>query len=204
LDAAVAHGIEQFGKIDILIANAGVLHSKPYWEITEQEWDDVIDVNLSGAWHSAKAVARHMISRLTGTIVFTSSIRGLEPGMNSAHYVASKHGVLGLMKAVAMELAPYGVRVNAVLPSGVHTPMGDNPAERARIVGHEGATPDEYMEASRRWYALRGRTALPPSAIADAMMWLVSDEASHVTGIQLIVDGGSSLLPRANPRPTVA
>src|SRR2546428_584117 len=157
LDGAVSQGIEQFGKIDILIANAGILHSKPYWEITEQEWTDLMDVNLTGAWHSAKAVARHMIERLTGTIVFTSSIRGLEAGMNLAHYVASKHGVLGLMKSVALELAPFGVRVNAVLPSGVHTQMGDNPMERARIVGHEGATPDEYIEASRRWYALRGR-----------------------------------------------
>lgn len=87
LDAAVSRGLAEFGQIDILIANAGIWAMAPFWEITETQWADMIGTNLSGAWRSAKAVAPHMIERKTGAIVMTSSVNGLEPGMNYAHYV---------------------------------------------------------------------------------------------------------------------
>ncbi len=201
MDAVVAKGIEALGKIDIAIPQAGMADYKPLWEITEQEWQDVIDVNLTGAWHALKAVAPHMISRETGAIVFTSSVNGIEGGWNYSHYIAAKHGVLGLMKSAALELGPYDIRVNAILPGPIDTKINDYPAGRDRIVGHPNATREEYLTSVKYWHALKGRTALPASAIADAMIWLVSDEASNVTGIELIIDAGHNVLPGVNPRP---
>lgn len=201
LDDVVRKAIDTFGKIDITIAQAGIVDYKPFWEITEQEWQDEIDINLTGAWHTAKAVAPHYIERGSGNIVFTSSVNGIEGGWNYAHYIAAKHGVLGLMKSVALELGPYDVRVNAVLPGPVDTKINDNPPGRDRIVGHPGATREEYLRSVHYWHALKGRTALPATAIADAMIWLVSDEAFHVTGIELIIDAGHNVLPGTNPRP---
>ena len=201
LDRAVEEGIAQFGKIDILIANAGVVDFKSFWELTDKEWADHLDINLTGAWHSAKAVAPHMKDRMSGCIVFTSSVNGVEPGINYAHYTSAKHGVLGLMKCVALELAPYGIRANAVLPSVIDTKMNNNPAGRDRVVGHPGATWDEYLASVRHWHALRDRSALPPEAVADAMIWLVSTEAQHVTGLELRVDAGHLILPGYNTQP---
>jgi SDR family mycofactocin-dependent oxidoreductase len=201
LDRVVEEGIAEFGKIDIMVANAGIGDYKPFWELTDKEWSDQIDVNLTGAWHSAKAVARHMKDRMSGCMVFTSSVNGIEGNVNYAHYIAAKHGVLGLMKCVALELGPYGVRANAVLPGPIDTKINDNPPGRDRIVGHSGATREEYLASVRHWHALRGRTALPPEAIADAMIWLVSAEARHVTGVELIIDAGHNILPGYNLNP---
>jgi NAD(P)-dependent dehydrogenase (short-subunit alcohol dehydrogenase family) len=116
LDEAVRRGIAELGKIDILIANAGIWTQGPFWELSEQSWDEMIGVNLTGVWKSAKAVAPHMIERQTGSIVITSSVNGLEPGMNYAHYVAAKHGVIGLMKNIALELAPTGCAATRSTP----------------------------------------------------------------------------------------
>jgi SDR family mycofactocin-dependent oxidoreductase len=201
MDSVVAKGIETFGKIDIVIAQAGIADYKPLWEITEEEWQDAIDVNLTGAWHTLKAVAPHLIERETGAVVFTSSVNGIEGGWNYSHYIAAKHGVLGLMKSAALELGPYDVRVNAVLPGPVDTKINDYPRGRDRIVGHVDATREEYLASVKYWHALKGRTALPAGAIADAMIWLVSDEAANVTGIELIIDAGHNVLPGVNPRP---
>lgn len=203
LDQVVQQGIAQFKKIDILIANAGIVDYKPFWEITDKEWNDQIDVNLTGPWHSAKAVAPHMMERQSGCIVFTSSVNGIEGGWNYSHYIAAKHAVLGLMKSVGLELGPYNIRVNAVLPGPVDTKINDNPPGRDRIVGHKGATREEYLKSILYWHALKGRTALPASAVADGMIWLVSDEAQNVSGLELIIDAGHNILPGTNPRPVV-
>lgn len=109
-------------KIDILIANAGIWTRAPFWEMDEDTWEEMIGVNLTGVWKSAKAVAAHMIERQAGSIVITASTNGLEAGMNYAHYVAAKHGVIGLMKNIALELAPYGIRCNAISPGAIRTP----------------------------------------------------------------------------------
>jgi SDR family mycofactocin-dependent oxidoreductase len=201
LDGVVARAIETFGKIDIAIAQAGIADYKPFWLISDEEWQDQIDVNLTGAWHTLKAVAPHMIERGSGSIVLTSSVNGIEGGWNYSHYIAAKHGVLGLMKSAALELGSYDIRVNAVLPGPVDTKINDYPRGRDRIVGHEGATRAEYLNSVKYWHALKGRTALPATAIADGMVWLVSDEASNVTGIELIIDAGHNVLPGVNPRP---
>ena len=201
LDEAAATSIETFGQLDILVANAGIIDLKPFWEITEDEWATIVDVNLTGAWRSAKAVASHMRERFSGSIVFNCSLNGIEGAWNYAHYVAAKHGVLGLMKGVALELAPYGVRVNATLPTIIVTPFNDHPAMWARVAGRKDATRDECIDSMRSFHALRGRSGLPPSAVADAIAWLVSDEARHITGVELPVDAGHLLLPGSNPRP---
>jgi NAD(P)-dependent dehydrogenase (short-subunit alcohol dehydrogenase family) len=107
------------------------------------------------------------------------------------------------MKSVALELAPYNVRCNAVLPSVVHTAMGENPATREWIFGRPNATTKDYIEATRHWHALKGRASLSPSAIADAVFWLASDESRHVTGIELPVDAGHLILPGYNHAPIV-
>jgi len=201
LDRAVAEAIEVFGRLDVVVANAGIIDYKPFWEITDEEWETVVGVNLTGVWHTAKAVAGHLRERLSGSIVFTSSINGREGGWNYAHYIAAKHGVLGLMKATALELAPYGVRVNAVLPTVVDAPINDHPKSWERVVGRKGATREDWLAATRSWHALRGRGALPSAAVADAVLWLSSEEARHVTGVELLVDAGHMLLPGANPAP---
>lgn len=105
----MARGIAEFGRIDILIANAGIWTQGNFWELTEQQWEEMIGVNLTGVWKSATAVAPHMIERKSASIVITWSVNGLEPGDRYAHYVSAKHGVIGLMKNIALELAPHGV-----------------------------------------------------------------------------------------------
>ena len=103
--------------------NPGQLSGAPFWQLSEDQWRDMIDVNLTGVWHTVKAVTPHLIDQGSGSIVITSSVNGLEPGKTFAHYVAAKHGVIGLMKNIALELAPYGVRCNAVCPGAIDTPM---------------------------------------------------------------------------------
>jgi SDR family mycofactocin-dependent oxidoreductase len=203
LDAVVEKGISQFGKIDIVCANAGIHSFAPFWEMSEETWDTVIAVCLTGVWHTAKAVAPHFIERQDGCMILTSSVMGRETGPDLAHYAAAKHGVIGLTKSFAYELGPYNVRVNAILPTVVHDKMGDNPATREWVFGHPGATTEDYVAATRNWHLLRGRAALPPSAIADAAIWLASDEARNVTGLELAVDAGHMTLPGYNHEPVV-
>jgi SDR family mycofactocin-dependent oxidoreductase len=201
LDRAVARGIDVYGQIDILVANAGIIDYKPFWEISDDEWQTMQDINLAGVWRSAKAVSAHMRARISGSMVFTSSINGLEGGWNYAHYIAAKHGVLGLMKAIGLELAPFGIRVNAVCPTVMDAPINTHPKSYERVVGRKGATYEDWLAATKSWHALRGRGALPSSAVADAVAWLVSDDARHITGAQVPVDAGHLLLPGGNPAP---
>jgi SDR family mycofactocin-dependent oxidoreductase len=122
LQAAVADGVSEFGHLDIVCANAGIGSMGPAWELSEETWQDMIDVNLTGVWKTVKAVIPQMIEQGTGgSIVLTSSIFGVQAGANVAHYVAAKHGVTGLMRALAVELAPHRIRVNSVHPTTVDT-----------------------------------------------------------------------------------
>ena len=202
LDQAVERGISEFGKIDILIANAGIVSMAPFWEMSEEMWQDMIDINLSGAWRSAKAVAPHMIERHQGAIVMIGSSNCFEPAPGHAHYVAAKHGVLGLTRNVALELAPYNVRCNAVCPGAIDTTMLNNPMMYERFAGGQEPTREVALESVRHYNLLNGRSMLPPEVISHAISWLASDEAAQVTGIALPVDAGHGILPGFNPNPT--
>lgn len=199
LDEAVKAGLERFGRIDILIANAAVNSLKPFWEFTESEWGNVIDTNLSGVWRSAKAVAPHMIERQAGAIVMTASVNAIDPGGRYAHYVSAKHGVIGLMRNVALELAPHGIRCNAICPGAIDTGMMNFQRIYDMFAGHEGGTRDDMLKAGKNFHALKDTGILDPQVIANAALWLVSDGSAAVTGVALPVDAGHLLLPRFNP-----
>jgi SDR family mycofactocin-dependent oxidoreductase len=201
LDVAVSKGIEEFGEIDILIANAGIWTLSPFWELSEQMWEEAIGINLGGVWRSAKAVAPHMIKRQTGSIVITSSARALRPGQNAAHYVASKLGAIGLMKAIALELAPHGIRCNAVCPGAIDTPMTNQQNAWDLYAGHKGGTEDDMWAAGYQLHALKSTSFLAPQAVADTVLYLNSHLAASVTGVVIPVDAGHSILPGVNPRP---
>lgn len=203
LDALVAEGIAELGAIDVCIANAGIIDwsGDTFWDVPDVSWDDQLGVNLTGVWRTAKAVAPHMVERGRGSMVFTSSNVGIEGAERFAPYVAAKHGVLGLMKAAALELGRHGVRVNAICPGTTDTLINDNELGRRRATGRDNATREEYLEAVHNWVILRDTGALPPSAIADALVWLSSDAARYVTGIELKVDGGHLALPGFNHEP---
>jgi SDR family mycofactocin-dependent oxidoreductase len=201
LNETVARGIAELGKIDILIANAGIWTRAPFWELTEDEWDEMIGVNLTGVWKSAKAVTPQMIERQSGSIVITSSTNGLEAGLNYAHYVAAKHGVIGLMKNIALELAPYGIRCNSINPGAIKTPMTDQQGAWDMYAGHPGGTETDMVEAGYHFGALKGTTFMPPQVIADTALYLNSDLAAAVTGVTIPVDAGHMILPGINPAP---
>jgi SDR family mycofactocin-dependent oxidoreductase len=201
LDAAVAAGIAEFGRIDILVANAGIWALGRLWELTDEQWQDVVDINLTGAWRSVKAVVPAMISARRGAIVLTASVNGFEAGAGMSHYVAAKHGVLGLMRNAALELGPYNIRCNAVCPGIVDTRMNDWQGAYDMMAGGPGGTAEDRQSAAYNWSALAGRGLLRPSTISKAVVWLASDDAIDVTGVALPVDGGHSILPGVNPDP---
>jgi SDR family mycofactocin-dependent oxidoreductase len=203
LDAAVDRTLDELGRIDALVANAGIWSQADFWEMSEQLWHEMLDVNLAGVWRSAKAVAPHMIDRRSGSIVMTSSVNGIEPGKTYAHYSASKFGVVGLMKTVAAELAPHGVRCNSVHPGAVMSGMVDHQPARDRYAGHPGGTMDDVLAAGRRYGALRGTTFMDPENIANAALYLNSALASHVTGTELVIDAGHLLMPGVNSDPVL-
>jgi SDR family mycofactocin-dependent oxidoreductase len=202
MDEAVRQGIAEFGKIDILIANAGILSIAPVWELSDEQWHDMLDVNLTGVWRAVKAVVPHMIERRTGSIVMTSSINGDDPDAGVAHYTASKHGVLGLMKSVALEVAEYGIRCNAVKPAMVRSMMTAFPKMLDRYAGHTGGTMEDMRRAGYHYHALP-QTMMEPEMIANTAVFLNSHLASVVTGTALLVDAGHQLLPAVNRNPSI-
>ncbi|GAB7006344.1 mycofactocin-coupled SDR family oxidoreductase [Nocardioides sp. AN3] len=203
LDAAVASTMDRFGRIDSLLANAGIYDwsDKPFWETSDDAWYDQIGICLEGVWRTAKAVAPHMVAARSGAMVFTSSNVGQEGAPCSAPYVAAKHGVVGLMRTAALELGPLGVRVNALMPSTTDTLINDHPAGWRRASGKPDGTREDYLWAVHHWTAMRNTGVLPPRAAALAAVWLCSDEAAFVHGIQLPVDAGHLILPGMNPAP---
>lgn len=202
LDAAVAAGIAEFGGVDILIANAGIWTLGSFWELTDEQWEEMIAVNLTGVWKSAKAVTPHMIGRRTGSIVIIASVNALEAGQFTAHYVAAKHGLIGLMKNIALELAPYGIRCNAISPGAVKTPMTSHQGALDMFAGHPGGTEDDMTEAGHHYTMLKGTSWLDPQAIADTALYLNSDLAATVTGVTIPVDAGHLTLSGYNPTST--
>jgi NAD(P)-dependent dehydrogenase (short-subunit alcohol dehydrogenase family) len=186
----VEQGISEFGHIDILLANAGIESFAKAWELTDEQWDEVIAVNLTGVWKSCKAVIPHMIERGAGVILITSSTAGLKGLAHQAHYCAAKHGAVGLMRSLAIELAPHGIRVNTVHPSAVDTRIIKNQAMYTLFSGGDpNATLEEVTPAFRELNLL-DLPWMEPQDISNAMLWLASDDARYVTGATLPVDAG--------------
>jgi NAD(P)-dependent dehydrogenase (short-subunit alcohol dehydrogenase family) len=203
LDEAVSRGIAELGRIDILIANAGIFSLAPAHELTDEMWDDMIAVNLTGVWKSAKAVLPQMMEQGGGSIVMTSSINGLEPGANYVHYCAAKFGVVGIMKTLALEYARHGIRVNAIHPGAILTPMTSWQGAWDMMSGKPAGegTEADMLEAGYAFHALKGNGFLDPQRIADTALYLNSDLASSVTGVSIPVDAGHLLMPGYNPDP---
>nr|WP_204263624.1 mycofactocin-coupled SDR family oxidoreductase [Geodermatophilus normandii] len=197
----VAEGLETFGRVDALVANAGVFSQAPFWEMDEQQFRDVLEVNLLGVWRSMKVVAPHMIEQRRGSMVLVSSVNGVRGNAGAAHYAASKHGVLGLMRSAALELGPHGVRVNALCPGLVDTPMTNWPGMYDQMAGRPGGTREDFEASALHYGILGGQGALGPEAVADAAVWLASDGAHGVTGQAVAVDAGHLALPGFNPAP---
>ena len=157
LKAAVDDGVAQLGRLDIVSANAGI-GSSPYktWELPNDVWRDMIDVNLTGQWHTVKAAVPHMIHAGNGgAIVLTSSMAALRTYANVAHYTAAKHGMVGLMRVLAVELGEYGIRVNSLHPTQVETPMIMNDAAmRLFRPDLENPTVDDFAAASQTMHTL--------------------------------------------------
>lgn len=183
LEAVVRDGVAELGRLDVVVANAGIVNYGRTWELTEEQWQDLIDVNLTGVWKTVKATVPTLIEQgRGGSIIITSSVAGLKGLPFLAHYAASKHGVVGLAKTLANELGEHDIRVNTVHPHGVRTGMTDGSMQ-------------EYLDESPTLGPLY-MPALPyqmvePEDIANMVAFLASDEAKYITGSQMRVDLGA-------------
>jgi SDR family mycofactocin-dependent oxidoreductase len=182
ITAAVDATVARFGRIDILFNNAGICAYGLAHELTEDAWDTMLDINLKGAWLVARRVIPVMIRQRSGVIINNSSIAGLRGMGRLSHYAASKWGLTGLTKSWAIELAPYGIRVNSIHPTGVNTPMNDG------LAALEGLTPQQIAERSAG--NLLPVPWIEPEDVANAVLYLASDRARYVTGAPLVIDAG--------------
>lgn len=194
LTKAADDGAREFGRIDIVIANAGISTMSPTLEMDEKTWDTMIDINLSGAWKTVRAAVPHIVSgKRGGSVVLTSSLAALMTNANIAHYTAAKSGTVGLMQVLAKELAPENIRVNSVHPTTIATDMVLNDATYKLFRPDlENPTEQDFKDAAADMNPL----PLPvPEAveITNAIMHLVSDEARYVTGNTHAVDAGARL-----------
>jgi SDR family mycofactocin-dependent oxidoreductase len=181
----VSGAIEQFGRLDIVVANAGVLNWGRLWEISAQQWQDVIDVNLTGLWNTVKAVVPPMIEAGNGgSIITISSAAGVKAVPGCGHYCASKFGVVGLTNSLAVELGELRIRVNSVHPYGTDTPMGNDASMWQMFADHPnfihsfspGALPTDSLAA--------------PDLVSEIVVWLASDASSLVTAAQIPAEKG--------------
>jgi len=182
----VADGMEQFGRLDIVVANAGVLSWGRIWELTDEQWDTVIGVNLTGTWRTLRATVPAMIEAGNGgSIVVVSSSAGLKATPGNGHYSASKHGLTALTNTLAIELGEYGIRVNSIHPYSVETPMIEPEAMMEIFARHPSfvhsfppmpVQPNGFMTAGE---------------VADVVAWLAGDGSGTLTGSQIPVDKGA-------------
>jgi SDR family mycofactocin-dependent oxidoreductase len=191
MESAVADAMSEFGRLDIVVANAGIATAAPAWELTEEMFQEMVDINLVGVWKTVKPAIPIMIEQGSGSIILTSSTAGLVAFGNLAHYTAAKHGVTGLMRTLAVELAQHNVRCNSVHPTTVDTPMIQNDVIRELFLGRTGATREEAQAE------FQGVNALPipwveAVDISNAVLYLASDEARYVTGHTQVVDAGGT------------
>jgi SDR family mycofactocin-dependent oxidoreductase len=193
--AAVDSGVEQLGRLDIIVANAGIGNGGQTLDLTsEADWNDMIDVNLSGVWKTVKAAVPHLISGgRGGSIILTSSVGGLKAYPHTGHYIAAKHGVVGLMRTFAVELGHQSIRVNSVHPTNVNTPLFMNEGTMKLFRPDlENPGPDDMAVVAQMMHVLPIGW-VEPVDISNAVLFLASDESRFVTGLPMTVDGGSML-----------
>ncbi|TYL44887.1 NAD(P)-dependent oxidoreductase [Nocardioides sp. BGMRC 2183] len=190
LQQAFDQGVAELGRVDTVVANAGIATFGRAWELSPEQWHDMIDVNLTGVWHTAKvAIPRLLEQDQGGCLLFTSSIGGLKGIQGVGHYVAAKHGIVGLMRTLANELAPHSIRVNTIHPTNVDTTMIKNPGTFAMF------SPEDPSEEK----AVAGFTTLNGlpvpwvecDDITNAVLYLASDAGRFVTGTTHTVDAGA-------------
>ena len=190
VQAMFARMFEAFGTIDILVANAGLQKDAPFDQMTLQDWNTVLDVNLTGQFLCAREAVREFkrrgvrkeVSCAAGKIICMSSVHDVIPWAGHVNYAASKGGVMLMMKSIAQEVAPYRIRVNSISPGAIRTPINRQAWE----------TPEAYAELLR---LIPYKRIGEPEDIARAAVWLASDEADYLTGTSLYVDGGMTLYP---------
>jgi SDR family mycofactocin-dependent oxidoreductase len=181
--AAVSAGVEQLGGLDIVSANAGICTVRTWDEVTPQIWQDTIDVNLTGVWNTVVATLPHLVERGGGSIIVTSSTAGIKGYPFLTPYTAAKHGVVGIMKSLANELAQKNIRVNSVHPTGVDTPMLAGLGGMTELINLDPSTSGIFVN-SLPIEVVEARD------ISSAVLFLASDEARYVTGLEMTVDAG--------------
>ena len=195
LTRAVDEGVAQLGRLDIIVANAGIFtFGSDTQKIDEQSWKDLMDINLTGVWHSYKAAADHLIaSGAGGSVIIISSLAGFKGLANVAAYTATKHGVVGLMKVLANELGPHGIRVNTIHPNSIDTKMVKN-SNTYKLFRPDLDDPQaEDAEPAFAGVSPMGKAWIEPIHVSNAVAWLASDQSYYVTGGQIPVDGGAAI-----------
>jgi SDR family mycofactocin-dependent oxidoreductase len=195
LKSAVDAGVHELGRLDIAVANAGIGNAgNKLHKIHEHIWRDMLDVNLSGVWKSVKAAVPHILAGgRGGSIILTSSVGGMKAHPHTGHYIAAKHGVVGLMRTFAVELGQHSIRVNSVHPTQVNTPMALNDATfRLFAPDKENPGPEDFAPVSQMMHTLPVPW-VEPEDISNAVLFFASDESRYVTGVQLPVDAGCLL-----------
>jgi SDR family mycofactocin-dependent oxidoreductase len=194
LRKVVDAGVERFGRLDIVVANAGIAQYAPAVDLAPQDWTTMIDINLTGAFWTVKAALPHLIEGgRGGSIVLTSSAAGLRGIENCAHYCAAKHGLVGMMKGLALELGRHRIRVNTVHPTTVNTDMVHNPPTYDLFLpGRENPTREQFARVAQSLNVLPEPYA-EPEDVSAAIAFLCSDEARLVTGVAFPVDAGMAV-----------
>jgi SDR family mycofactocin-dependent oxidoreductase len=186
LKKALDDGVAQLGKLDIVCANAGICTVQTWDEVTPQVWQDTLDTNLTGVWNTIVAAAPHLIANGGGSIICTSSTAGIKGLPFLAPYVAAKHGVVGIARTMANELAQYKIRVNTVHPTGVNTPMAAGLGGLDAIIAKDPNLGPIFMNTLPI-------ESVEPRDISNAVLFLASDEAQYVTGLEFTVDAGNTI-----------
>jgi (+)-trans-carveol dehydrogenase len=191
LTAAVDEGIAEFGRLDVVVANAGIASYRPALELSELDWDEMISVNLSGVWRTIRASVPHVKAHGEGgSVIITSSTSGLRGIPNAAHYAAAKHGLVGLMKVLALELGRDLIRVNTIHPTTVDTPMVQNQETLELFLpGQQDQSQEAFARVAKRLNVLPVPW-IQPEDVSDLVVFLASDEAKYITGSALPVDAG--------------
>ncbi len=186
LKAAVDDGVAQLGRLDIVSANAGICTVQSWDEVTPAVWQDTLDTNLTGVWNTMVVSVPHLIAAGGGSIICTSSTAGIKGLPYLAPYVAAKHGVVGIARTMANELAIHKIRVNTVHPTGVDTPMGNGLGGLEPLINRDPNLGPIYMNTLPV-------EIVDPRDISNAVLFLASDEARYVTGLEFTVDAGNTI-----------